>query len=81
MGSFCYTVQNTPERKAEGGAHGAEVDRSGSAGLIPDAAALGENRQAPREVEEEQLLWDLQCLLEKELEPVNEEVTGRWREE
>ena len=26
-------------------------------------------RLAPREVEEEQLLWDLQCLLEKELEP------------
>ena len=46
MGSFCYTVQNTLERKAEGGAHGAEVDRSGGAGLIPDAAALGENRQA-----------------------------------
>ena len=38
-------------------------------------------RLTPREVEEEQLLWDLQCLLEKELEPVNEEVTGRWREE
>lgn len=38
-------------------------------------------RLAPREVEEEQLLWDLQCLLEKELEPVNEEITGRWREE
>ena len=34
-------------------------------------------RLAPREVEEEQLLWDLQCLLEKELEPVNEEITGR----
>lgn len=30
-------------------------------------------RLAPREVEEEQLLWDLQCLLEKELEPVNGE--------
>ena len=38
-------------------------------------------RLAPREVEKEQLLWDLQCLLEKELEPVNEEITGRWREE
>ena len=37
-------------------------------------------RLTPREVEEEQLLWDLHCILEKELEPVNEEVTGRWRE-
>ena len=80
MGSFCYTVQNTPERKAEGGAHGAEVDRSGSAGLIL-LRWEKTGRLAPREVEEEQLLWDLQCLLEKELEPVNEEVTGRWREE
>ncbi len=37
-------------------------------------------RLAPREVEEEQLLCELQCLLENELEPVNEEITGRWRE-
>ena len=34
-------------------------------------------RLAPREVEEEQLLWDLQCLLEKELEPVDEAITKR----
>ena len=28
-------------------------------------------------VEETRLLWDLQCVLEKELEPVNEAITKR----
>ena len=27
--------------------------------------------------EESQILWDLQCVLEKELEPVNEAITKR----
>ena len=30
-----------------------------------------------QDTEEQQLLWDLHCILEKELEPVNDDITYR----